>query len=476
MVSEEERKQIRIIFEARTICELKNARESYSLSGVYCNRTWDNLQCWPDTPAGQVATQRCAKYIFRFDQKQYVTRRCLENGSWWVNPETQSSWSNYSACIIKPSSEKVPELFQEHMPRVKLMSTIGYSLSLISLVLALIIMIYFKRLHCPRNLIHMNMFLAFGLRSSLALMKNVLLVQDIGFANDVNQTGQEIQFIEAGTHWECKLFFTLFYYIIFTSVMWLFNEGLYLQLILSVSVFAEHTKVRWFVLLGWALPLLFVAPWIVCRVYLDNILCWNVHVVKSLWWILHGPMVASVVINFFIFMNIVRMLFTKLRAVNCPQSKMVRYRKLAKSTLILVPLFAVYYMIFIWLPDDVSTEAELFKIYIEMLFNCFQGFLVALLFCFLNHEVQYEISKKWNRRMLRSGNTTMSMPSFLRHSTKRNENHIKRNSSISSKQFDGHKYDIHLSKNKDEKLVLSSLNKNNGTFGPSNGNIMPTSV
>lgn len=52
-------------------------------------------------------------------------------------------------------------------------------------------------------------------------------------------------------HWECKSFFTVFYYVIFASVMWLFNEGLYLQLILSISVFSDKTRVRWFVLLGW---------------------------------------------------------------------------------------------------------------------------------------------------------------------------------------------------------------------------------
>ena len=62
-------------------------------------------------------------------------------------------------------------------------------------------------------------------------------------------------------------------------------------------------------------------------------------------------------------------------------------RKLAKSTLILIPLFAVYYMGFIWLPDGISPASDLFKIYVEMLFNSFQGFLVALLFCFLNAEV-----------------------------------------------------------------------------------------
>ena len=98
------------------------------------------------------------------------------------------------------------------------------------------------------------------------------------------------------------------------------------------------------------------------------------------------------------FINIVRMLFTKLTASNCPESKKVRYRKLAKSTLILIPLFAVYYMGFMWLPEGLSPESDLVIIFVEMIFNSSQGFLVALLFCFLNHEVtllneiRYQIS------------------------------------------------------------------------------------
>ena len=74
-------------------------------------------------------------------------------------------------------------------------------------------------------------------------------------------------------------------------------------------------------------------------------------------------------------------------------------RKLAKSTLILIPLFAVYYMGFIWLPDHISPASDLFKLYVEMLFNSFQGFLVALLFCFLNAEVCSNGQVWWGWRL-----------------------------------------------------------------------------
>ncbi|XP_076437273.1 uncharacterized protein LOC143276550 isoform X2 [Babylonia areolata] len=325
------------------------------------------------------------------------------------------------------------------MPGIKLMYTIGYTLSLAALILAVSIMIYFKRLHCSRNMIHLNMFLAFLVRAAFSLIRTVVLVKDLGFPRDVNNTGDRIVFIQDSTHWECKLFFTLFYYILLASVMWLFNEGLYLVLILSVSVFAEKTKVRWFVLLGWGSPVIFVIPWVICRIKFDDMLCWNVHVKAKLFWILRGPMVASVAVNFAFFIVIIRMLFSKLTASNCPESKKVRYRKLAKSTLILIPLFAVYYMGFIWLPDGLSPASDLFKLYVEMLFNSFQGFLVALLFCFLNAEVQNEIRKKWRMVRRGRGGSWRSQPSngscLRRGATTTNHKDAMRRNSSHSRSF-----------------------------------------
>ncbi|KAH3720388.1 hypothetical protein DPMN_063291 [Dreissena polymorpha] len=48
------------------------------------------------------------------------------------------------------------------------------------------------------------------------------------------------------------------------------------------------------------------------------------------------------------------------------------HRKLAKSTLVLIPLFGVHYIVFIGLPDNVDETTELVKLYYEMFFNSFQ--------------------------------------------------------------------------------------------------------
>ncbi|XP_041366640.1 secretin receptor-like isoform X2 [Gigantopelta aegis] len=381
----------------RRKCEQEMASTPYTITGVFCNRTWDNVMCWPDTPAGEVAYQNCPDYINGFDHAESATKQCLLSGDWTTSNVTELAWTNYTLCI-KGTKQPISPIIRENMPRVQLMYTIGYSLSLTALILAVAIVLYFRRLRCPRNMIHLNLFIAYMLRAVISLMKEILLVNDLGFDSDVTHASDgSMVFNKEGLHWECRMFFTMFNYVIMVSVIWIFNEGLYLMIVVTLSVFAEKIKVRWFVLIGWGMPLLFVIPWALSRHFLDNSYCWNVHANEALYWIIRGPIVVSVLINFLFFINIIRVLITKLTASNCPESR--KFRRLAKSTLILIPLFAVYYMGFIWLPK-MSDIGELVKMYIELVFNSFQGLLVAFLFCFLNNEVQAEIKKRWKRIML----------------------------------------------------------------------------
>lgn len=132
------------------------------------------------------------------------------------------------------------------------------------------------------------------------------------------------------------------------------------------------------------------------------------------------------------------MLLSKLKATNSGQVK--KYRKLAKSTLVLIPLFGVHYVVFIGLignpckilPQPYGYHIEVAKLYFEMSFNSFQGLIVSILFCFANGEVQSEIRKVYiryktsgrNSRSVKGDSCTISSLQFDNYN-KKQTNHLK---------------------------------------------------
>ncbi|KAK1806321.1 hypothetical protein P4O66_000033 [Electrophorus voltai] len=88
--------------------------------------------------------------------------------------------------------------------------------------------------------------------------------------------------------------------------------------------------------------------------------------------------------NFILFICIIRILQQK---INCPdigRNESNQYSRLAKSTLLLIPLFGINFIIFAFIPEHLKTELRLV---FDLILGSFQGFVVAVLYCFLNGEI-----------------------------------------------------------------------------------------
>lgn len=77
------------------------------------------------------------------------------------------------------------------------------------------------------------------------------------------------------------------------------------------------------------------------------------------------------------------------------------YRKLLRSTLVLIPLFGIHYTALLvlqqWAEVKQNDLVQVIWLYTEELFSSCQGCIVACLYCFLNDEVHFEFKRLWRR-------------------------------------------------------------------------------
>nr|CAI5827810.1 unnamed protein product [Callosobruchus analis] len=381
-----------------------------------CPPFWDTILCWPPTPPGDNAILPCPSYIAGFKTMYNATRYCTENSTWFINEKTNVPWADYTSCSegiittifvpahkadVSPKSEVI-------LPAIKVISQTGYAVSLLSLIIAFLIMLLIKKLHCARNILHMNLFGSFIMRAFFYILKDVLFVDGIGLWYDLSEKNGELYFnIDTMTNnYECKLLTSLVQYFTTANYAWILIEGVYLNNLIFRALLSDSSKnLVHYICLGWGLPLLVVVPWIVARVILDDTMCWTTNDNFMAFMIITIPTVISVLINLVLFVIISIVLYAKLRSPMNEDTK--RYQKWAKSTLVLVPLFGVLYGILL-----IFYFAGMEDVWLvcDTLFGSFQGFFVAILYCFLNGEVKTEI-----KPYLYSGLSYLAMHRIFRY-------------------------------------------------------------
>ncbi|KAM5232403.1 vasoactive intestinal polypeptide receptor 1 isoform 2-T2 [Hipposideros larvatus] len=344
-----------------------------------CSKMWDNLTCWPATPRGQVVILACPFDLSPI-QDRNVSRSCTDEGWTQLEPGPYPD-----ACGFDDKESGLDEQLKMYYSSVKTGYTIGYSLSLATLLVAMAILSLFRKLHCTRNYIHMHLFTSFILRAASVFTKDLIL-----FDHTESDNCSEAS---AG----CKAAMVLFQYCVMANFFWLLVEGLYLHTLLAAS-FSERKYFWGYILIGWGLPSIFIMVWIITRIYVEDRGCWDVINSSLLWWILKAPILTSILVNFILFIRIIRILVQKLRPPDVGKSNSSSYSKLAKSTLLLIPLFGIHYTVFAFFPINFKADV---KIVFELVVGSFQGFVVAILYCFLNGEVQAELRRKWRRSNLK---------------------------------------------------------------------------
>ncbi|XP_061791534.1 vasoactive intestinal polypeptide receptor-like [Nerophis lumbriciformis] len=359
-----------------------------------CSGTWDKVTCWPAADVGEVVTIPCPEYLLYFSRELHtrnLSKTCTEDGWTPVSIDIKD-------CGYNPNSTTDDHSQRDFFDAVIVGYTIGHNVSLVSLTAAIIILCLFRKLHCTRNYIHMHLFVSFILKAIAVFIKDVVLY-DVGETDSCHSS--------VG----CKAVVVFFQYGIMASHFWLLVEGLYLHALLAVSFFSERKYFWWYILIGWGAPTIFISAWAITKAYVNDFGCWDI-IDDKLWWIIKTPILVTILVNFILFMCIIRILRQKMNCPDIGRKESNQYSRLAKSTLLLIPLFGINYIIFAFIPDDIHPQL---RMVFDLILGSFQGFVVAVLYCFLNGEVQAEIKRKWRRWMLQrflGADTKYHLPSI----------------------------------------------------------------
>ncbi|XP_040921666.1 vasoactive intestinal polypeptide receptor 2-like [Toxotes jaculatrix] len=387
--------------------ECRTQLQQQTPTSTGCRGEWGYLSCWQNVPVGEVMTLPCPSPLLHlFGKNGNLSRNCTEKG-----------WSDVYPIITiacGSNSTDVPsELVFYRM--VRILSTVGHSLSLITLFTSTIIICLFRRLHCMRNYIHLNLFVSFILRAVAVLTKDTLL-----FSDDEN-TDCSTQPSLVG----CKISLVFFNYFVMANFFWLLVEGLYLHTLLVV-IHACSTPLYIYMLIGWGIPFVFMVLWVICRIHLEDTRCWEMNENPIPNRLINWPIMVSVIINFLLFISIIRILVQKLRCTDVGGNEQSQYRRLAKSTLLLIPLFGVNYVVFVYLMELPDKNMNRVKIFFDLGLGSFQGLIVAVLYCFLNSEVQSELRRTWR---------SLSLKRYVGRDCRLHAMSVSRNGTENSAQF-----------------------------------------
>ncbi|XP_060027746.1 glucagon receptor isoform X3 [Erinaceus europaeus] len=360
---------------------------------LVCNRTFDKYACWPDTPLNTTANVSCPWYLpwHHTVQHHLVFKKCGPDGQ-WVRGAQGQQWRDASQCQLDEEALKVQKEAAQRYSSFQVMYTVGYCLSLVALLLALAILLGLSKLHCTRNYIHANLFLSFVLKASSVLAMDGLLRTRYS-----QQLGDDLSvgmWLSNGAVVGCRVATVFMQYGVVANYCWLLVEGMYLHSLMGLATFPERSFLSLYLGFGWGAPLLFVIPWAVVKSMFENIQCWTSNYNMGFWWIPRVPVFLAILINFFIFVRVLHILMAKLRA---RQMLYTDYKfRLAKSTLTLIPLLGINEVVFAFVMDEHAQGAlRSVKLFFDLFFSSFQGLLVAILYCFLNKEVQTELLRCW---------------------------------------------------------------------------------
>ncbi|XP_075785339.1 adhesion G protein-coupled receptor L3 isoform X3 [Pelodiscus sinensis] len=245
---------------------------------------------------------------------------------------------------------------------------VGILLSLVCLLICIFTFCFFRGLQSDRNTIHKNLCIS-------------LFVAELLFLIGINRTDQPIA---------CAVFAALLHFFFLAAFTWMFLEGVQLYIMLVEVFESEHSRRKYFYLVGYGMPALIVAvsAAVDYRSYGTDKVCW-LRLDTYFIWSFIGPATLIIMLNV-IFLGIALYKMFHHTAILKPESGCLDNIKSwvigAIALLCLLGLTWAFGLMYI-------NESTVVMAYLFTIFNSLQGMFIFIFHCVLQKKVRKEYGK-----------------------------------------------------------------------------------
>ncbi|GCC22901.1 adhesion G protein-coupled receptor L3-like isoform X14 [Chiloscyllium punctatum] len=273
-----------------------------------------------------------------------------------------------------------------HELLLEVITWVGILISLVCLLICIFTFCFFHGLQSDRNTIHKNLCIS-------------LFVAELLFLIGINRTDQPIA---------CAVFAALLHFFFLAAFTWMFLEGVQLYIMLVEVFESEHSRKKYFYLVGYGVPALIVAvsAAVDYRSYGTTTACW-LRLDTYFIWSFIGPATLIIMLNV-IFLGIALYKMFHHTTVLKPESSCLDNIKSwvigAIALLCLLGLTWAFGLMFI-------NESTVIMAYLFTIFNSLQGMFIFIFHCVLQKKVRKEYGKCFRAHCCSKRSTESSLGS-----------------------------------------------------------------
>ncbi|XP_078287541.1 adhesion G protein-coupled receptor L3-like isoform X11 [Rhinoraja longicauda] len=273
-----------------------------------------------------------------------------------------------------------------HELLLEVITWVGILISLVCLLICIFTFCFFHGLQSDRNTIHKNLCIS-------------LFVAELLFLIGINRTDQPIA---------CAVFAALLHFFFLAAFTWMFLEGVQLYIMLVEVFESEHSRRKYFYLVGYGVPALIVAvsAAVDYRSYGTTTACW-LRLDTYFIWSFIGPATLIIMLNV-IFLGIALYKMFHHTTVLKPESSCLDNIKSwvigAIALLCLLGLTWAFGLMFI-------NESTVIMAYLFTIFNSLQGMFIFIFHCVLQKKVRKEYGKCFRTQCCSRKSTDSSLGS-----------------------------------------------------------------